>query len=224
MQPDKKQSDISTVITELTTEILNHLKDSSVRVLGQHSKKTGVVSQDAVLTADWREDHWLSKIFVVCSGIHVGFGCHYSTWVARGLAESAFEEQGLAIDLVQSYVAEYCNRVGGSLKNFLVNNLTQFGEVDAGLSIPVTRPTYDGGFQQVNFSTQELSAPVRALWHLKWDGGGESALWMTYQVKVDEEVISKMKPEDLKKLIENMKNYVVQDEGVLDFLVLPENW
>lgn len=224
MKPEKNGSEISAIVTELSSEILNQLRSSSVRVLGQHSKKSGVVSQDSPLTVDWREDHWLSKVFVVCSGVHVGFGCHYSTHVARGLAEFAFEEKGLAIDLVQSYIAEYCNRVGGALKNFLGNNLSQFGEVDAGLSIPFTRPTYDGGFQQANFSAQELSEPVKAIWDLRWDGGGESKLWLTYQVKVDEQVISKFKVDDLKKVIETMKNYVVQDEGVLDFLVLPENW
>lgn len=86
-------------------------------------------------------DHWVSQIELVLPGLRVSFRTHYSSKLARRLAETTTRQSGLDPEVCQSYMTEFCNLVVGGLKNTLAEAFSS-GET-LNLTLPTSRPSFD---------------------------------------------------------------------------------
>ena len=124
---------------DATRVILDALRDlSDNRVAPAPVEKPESLDASEI---DLTFDHWVSQIELILPGLRVSFRAHYSSKLARRLAETSTHQEGLDPEICQSYMTEFCNLVLGGLKNTLAEAFSSGNSLN--LTLPTSRPSFD---------------------------------------------------------------------------------
>lgn len=87
--------------------------------------------------------HWMTLIFVAGPSLRITFKTQFSNIMAQCFAEGAFELKKEQIEeyKAQDFIREYCNLVGGYVKNSLIQQ-----KLVLGISLPLVTRGYDNLF------------------------------------------------------------------------------
>ncbi|MEE2744863.1 MAG: hypothetical protein VYD54_13195 [Bdellovibrionota bacterium] len=124
----------------------NHCRSISLKRLKRHSFIDSITHSDLTrsISPD-HEQHWLSVIFVKSKGLRFIFKTSYLTKDVREFASNAyganFGQENLNKRMMDEFVKEFCNLMGGGIKeHFEKNGLT------SEMSLPLLTRGQDGIF------------------------------------------------------------------------------
>ncbi len=129
------------------------------------SRLKGIANNENIQIAEIAESqkilgHWMSLILISGPKMRITFKVNFTADVARSLALWIY--QGKATDILTEqagdFIKEFCNLVGGKLKNTLSLN-----DVFMGLSLPLMTRSFDDIF----FRTSPSLSTIRDRWKLQ---------------------------------------------------------
>jgi hypothetical protein len=195
---------------ELSTIVSSKLKEISKLKFSQFSGIDNIEIVEDKLN-DMKFDHWICYILIATPGLKIGFRCHFTTKLARDLSEKFLgDASDLSDEVCHTFLGEYCNLVGGDLKDRLAKELKKLVEdPDTKLGLPEQSP--------VNQSLQDsdMKDQRKYMWQLKWDGGD---VVCASTLHVDEEKVKENLGDDYKKIIKSMQGIKIDEKGSFESL------
>jgi hypothetical protein len=188
------------------------LKEISLLRFSQFSGIENISSDDMDRSTDLTFDHWVCLILVGVPGLKIGFRCHFSSKIARLLTKVVLgDSSSLHPETCHSFIGEYSNLVGGSLKNCLNDELSKIfkGSLPATLTLPQKDPSYDS----LDKDQDKENEVKRHMWKLKWD---EGEVICASILDIDQNILNKSFP-DLEELLKRIQSVTVDDEGDVDY-------
>lgn len=87
--------------------------------------------------------HWMTLIFIAGPSLRITFKTQFSNVMAQCFAEGAYDLKKEQIEnhKSQDFIREYCNLVGGYVKNSLIQQ-----KLEVGISLPLVTRGYDNLF------------------------------------------------------------------------------
>lgn len=128
--------------TDLQQTLKELVRSTSVSRMKALSKRPDVEIQEIHENRDILA-HWMTLIFIAGPSLRMTFKTQFSNVMAQCFAEGAFNLKKENIDdyKSQDFIREYCNLVGGYVKNSLVQQ-----KLVLGISLPLVTRGYDNLF------------------------------------------------------------------------------
>lgn len=203
LSPDK--------LEQLYKTLHDTLKEISKARMVAHSKKDNVTLEVLPETGDMSYDHWVSLVMVGFPGIKISFQCHFTTKISRDLTAGVIDPSTpITPESCHSFFTEYCNLVGGGIKNALTDAISKhfFTPKVGDTMLPKKTASFDT-FQNVKSGLRQ------SVWKLSL---GIGDVVCTSDIDISEDEITKHYQGNIEKLVQGITCFEVCDTGEVTFL------
>lgn len=164
-------------VKNLQSALKDLVRKTSVSRMKALSKRPDVEIQEINEDRDILA-HWMTLIFIAGPSLRITFKTQFSNVMAQCFAEGTYDLKKDQIDdfKSQDFVREYCNMVGGYVKNSLVQQ-----KLVLGISLPLNTRGYDNLFFSILSGFQ--------VYHDRWKLviGGDISIYCLVSIEITDD-------------------------------------